>query len=137
MFRSCMYTPTSMLLKFVLKTQNYFTKFPSSKTCCFSCFRLTGRPARSTGASARTCTVCACLSVDRPVDPTVNSLLSGFLGRPPGRPREGNCVSFVEDGRPDGRPEPNGSLPTRRRSTDPVDRQACKSPTALSSLVQF
>ena len=33
MFRSCIYTPTSMLLKFVFKTQNYFTKFSKFKSC--------------------------------------------------------------------------------------------------------
>jgi len=72
--------------------------------------------------------VCACPSVDRRVDRLRAGLLSGFLGRPPGRPTESRFALgfsgstarsttrrklcfYLEDGLPSGRPEPNGSLP--------------------------
>ena len=108
LFKTCLYTISCIILSYM-----YFKislqKFPTSKNLPVVCFRQVRPTDRSTGACVRTCTVCACLSVDRPVDPTVNSLLSGCLGRPPSRPPEGNCG-------------------LTKRSVDPaVDR----SPTAL------
>ena len=85
MFRSCVYTSTIMLLKFV-QTQNYFTKFSKSEKCCFPKFQADRPTARSTGASARTCTVVHVCRSTAPVDRLLAGLLSVCLGRPGGRP---------------------------------------------------
>ena len=132
MFRSCLYTPTSMLLKFV-QTQNYFTKFSKSKKkYCFSYFRLTGRPAPVPGRAH------LCTSVGRPPRSTDwIHLLSGFLGRPVRSTAEESCALSFGTVDPTGRPEPTALCQLSWRSTGPVDRQACCCPTALSSFVQF
>jgi len=137
MFRSCIYTPTSMLLKFVFKTQNYFTKFSKFKSCWFFLFQAD----RPTGpVDRRQCQdvhVCARLSVDRPGRPTECTCSRVFWVDRSGRPQEESCaLSFVAVD-PTGRPEPTALCQLSWRSTGPVDRQACCCPTALSSFVQF
>jgi len=103
MFRSCLYTPTSMLLKFV-QTQNYFTKFSKSEKILFFLFqadRPTGPVDRRQSQDVH---VCVRLSVDRPGRPTVSSCSRVFWVDRPGRPPEENYVFFFG------------------RSTRPVDR---------------
>jgi len=110
MFRSCIYTPTSMLLKFVFKTQNYFTKFSKFKSCWFFLFQAD----RPTGpVDRRQCQdvhVCARLSVDRPGRPTECTCSRFFWVDRSGRPQEESCAVFC-GGRPDRSTGANGSLP--------------------------
>ena len=56
MFKSCMYTISSMILSYPY-SKTILQKIPSSVLCCFSVSGKTGRPARSTGACIRTCTL--------------------------------------------------------------------------------
>ena len=99
----------------------------------FPCFRLTGRPpGRPAPVSGR---ARLCTSVGRPARSTDCKQATLGLFRSTARSTALRKLCFLwGDGRPDSRPEPNGSLPARRRSTGPVDRQACCWPTALSSL---
>ena len=115
-----------------------FFKIKNSKSCCyFSVSGLTGRPARSTGASIRTCTfVHVCRPTAR-VD-RLTAVALGFSGSTARVDRPQN-TSFSLRGRSTRPvdPSPTALCQQSWRPTGPVDRQACKSPTALSSFVQF
>ena len=131
-----MYTPSSMILSFSY-LKNIFTKY--SQFCPAAIFLFQAKPADRPGRPATVLDMhaCACPSADRPGRPTDCRLLSGFLGRPDGRPPSETCVSIYRTVDPTGRPEPNGYCHLGGRPTGLVDRQACKSPTALSSFVYF
>ena len=137
MFRSCIYTLSSLLLTF-LYFKTLFTKFSKFKNPAdFSVSGLTGRPARSTGASVWTCTfVHVCRPTAR-VD-RLSAVALGFSGSTARVDRPQN-TSFCLRGRSTRPvdPSPTALCQQSWRPTGPVDRQACKSPTALSSFVQF
>ena len=79
MFRSCLYTPTSMLLKFV-QTQKLFYKSFLVRKILF--FPVSGWPA-DRPVDRRQCQdvhVCARLSVDSPGRPTVSRSALGLFG---------------------------------------------------------
>ena len=96
MFRSCIYTLSSLLLTF-LYFKTFFTKFSKFKNPAdFSVSGLTGRPARSTGASIRTCMF---VHVCRPTA-RVDRLKAVALGFSGSTARRKLCF-LLEDGRPD------------------------------------
>ena len=95
----------------VFFTSKHFYKiFPKSGTCCFSVSDKTGRPAWSTGACTRTCTL---VHVCRPTAGSTDWMQSalGFSGSTARSTARRTLCFFLEDGRPSGRPESNGSLP--------------------------
>ena len=113
-----MYTPSCMILSF-LTSKTFLQKSPKFRPAAdFSVSGLTGRPARSTGASTRTCTlvhVCRPTApvdrlkaghsrvfwVDRPVDRLQKPVFL-FIGRST-RPvdRSPTATATQADGRPD------------------------------------
>ena len=119
-------------------TSKYFLqqKFQVLSLLLFFCFRQ-DRPTGPVDRHLhRTCTLVHVCRPTARVDRQSAGLLSDFLGRPPGRPLSETCVSLQRTVDRTGRPEPNGYCQQGRRPTGPVDRQACKMPTALSSLLQ-
>ena len=118
MFRSCMYTLSSILLSFpYFKT--FFTKFSNFKNPAV--FPVSGWPADRHGrpapvpGRARLCT-----SVGWPPGSTdCKQLLSGFLGRPPRSTARRKLCFLLEDGRPDRSTRANGSLPAELAADRP------------------
>ena len=129
-----MYTLSIMILSY-LYFKNIFTAKISSSVFAAD-FLFQARPADRPGrpAPAQDMHACACLSADRPGRPTDCQQVCSrvfWVDRPVDRLQK--LVFLLEDGRP----EPNGYCQQGGQSTGRVDRQACKSPTALSSFVQF
>ena len=96
-----MYTLFIMILRYSL-LQNILTQKKNSKSCCccFSVSGLTGRPARSTGASIRTCTfVHVCRPTAR-VD-RLKAVALGFCGSTARSTAQRKLCFLLEDGRPD------------------------------------
>ena len=131
-----MYTLFIMILRYPL-LQNIFTTKISKVLLLFFCFRLdrpTGPVDRRLHQDVHDC---ARLLTDRPGRPTVCSLLSGFLGRPPGSTARRTLCFSLRTVDPGVDRSPTALCQQSWRPTGPVDRQACKSPTTLSSFVQF
>ena len=125
------------LVIYPFQKKKHFTNFSKSFSWQFFCFRL-DRPTEPVDRSLCPGHARLCMSVGRPIGrPTESSLLSGFLGRPTGRPPSENCVSFLRPVDRSVDPSPTAICQQGGRPTGPVDRQACRAPTALSSLVQF
>ena len=99
MFRSCMYTLSSILLSF-LYFKTFFTKLFQS--LALAVFLFQARPADRPGrpAPAQDMHVCACLSADRPGRPTVCRFALRFSGSTPGSTAFRNLCFFLGDGRP-------------------------------------
>ena len=91
---------------------------------CFRQDRPTGPVDRSLYQDMH---ACACLSADRPGRLTESSFALGFSGSTAQSTAFSKLCFILEDGRPDGRPESNGSLPARRT----VDRTG--RPSSLQS----
>ena len=131
-----MYTLSIMILSY-LYSKIFLQQI--SKFCLAAVFLFQAKSADRPGrpAPAQDMHACACLSADRPGRPTESSFALGFSGSTARSTAFRKlCFCLEEVDRP-GRPESNGNCPQGGRSTGRVDRQACKSPTALSSFVQF
>jgi len=109
-----MYTVSSIILKLYLLQTIFFYKNSKFKIMLFFCFR----QDRPTGPVDRRLWqgvhVCACPSADRPGRPTVSRFALGFSGSTARSTARRKLCFYLEDGRPGGRPELNGSLPTRQ-----------------------
>ena len=131
-----MYIYPSLAWYLAIYTSKYFTNPPVQNSWLFFYSGKTGRPDRSTGACIQDVHACACLSADRPVDRLKAVCSRVFSADRIGRPPSENCVSFLRTVDRAVDPSPTASCQQGGRPTGPVDRQACKAPTALSSLVQ-